>query len=59
LFVSLNKKKNTTMKTINHLNSICTDSGECLIIGRENYFRKKLFSGFSDFTNLNFCQNAN
>jgi hypothetical protein len=52
LFNSLQKKKNTAIKTIEHLNSICTDSGECLIIGRENNYIKRLFSGFSDFKYL-------
>lgn len=52
LFDSLRKKNNVVVKTIEHLNSICTDSGECLIIGRENDYIKRLFSGFSDFKNL-------
>ena len=52
LFDKLTQTRNTTMKTIEFLNTICTDSGECLIIGRENNFIKKLFSGFSDFKYL-------
>lgn len=52
LFDELTQKRNTTTKTIEILNTICTDSGECLIIGRENQFIKKLFSGFSNFEYL-------
>jgi hypothetical protein len=52
LFDSLVRRKNTTNRIISVLNSICTDSGECLIIGRENNLIKRMFNGFSDFDNL-------
>ena len=64
LFVSLKKIKNVSMKrneldfldetkkNIHYLNSICTNSGECLIFGLESNRIKDLFNGFSDFTYL-------
>ena len=40
------------------MNSICTHSGDCLALGRENVKIKKLFSNFVDFRNLTHVTNA-
>ena len=39
-------------QVVNYLNTICTDSGECLVFGRENGIIKKIFSDFIDFRYL-------
>ncbi len=66
LFDGLKEKRNVQQKKnelknikevfdkqiVNYLNTICTDSGECLAFGRENANIKKLFSGFIDFRHL-------
>ena len=39
-------------QVVNYLNTVCTDSGECLAFGRENDNIKKTFSDFSDFQHL-------
>jgi hypothetical protein len=64
LFISLKQNKNVSLKRnevehlpeierqITHFNSICTNSGECLIFGQESNGIKNLFNGFSDFRYL-------
>lgn len=64
LFISLKKNKNVSIKRneveylpeterqIAYLNSVCTNSGECLIFGQENMVIKNLFNRFSDFRYL-------
>jgi hypothetical protein len=62
---SLFKNKNSTKKQgfnnpsvkkqidqVSYLNTICSDSGECLVFGRENQGIKGLFDGFADFKYL-------
>ena len=72
LFEGLEKKKNITKKkkelknigkvfdkqVVNYLNTVCTDSGECLAFGRENANIKKIFSDFVDFRHLKKVSNA-
>lgn len=72
LFEGLEKKKNITKKkkelknigkvfdkqVVNYLNTVCTDSGECLAFGRESENIKKIFSGFVDFRHLTKVLNA-
>ena len=46
------KDKVFDKQIVNYLNTICTDSGECLAFGRENVNIRKIFSDFIDFKYL-------
>ena len=52
--LKLNSIKSTVFdkQTIMYLNSVCSDSGECLAYGREQSVIKKVFSDFIDFRHL-------
>ena len=39
-------------KTVKYLNTICSDSGECLAFGRESFEIRKVFDHFIDFRHL-------
>lgn len=47
-----NMEKVFDKQIVNYLNTICTDSGECLAFGRENANIRRLFSDFIDFNYL-------
>jgi hypothetical protein len=39
-------------RTVKYLNTMCSDSGECLAFGRERFEIKKVFDDFIDFRHL-------